>query len=151
VKPLLEAAGLWNGAFDGGRREWLQRVLALVLSRVRRLPDFVDQVRPFLAGRVDYDSEAVAKYLAVAELDSHVEALAQAFDRVERWVEAEIERALREVADARTIKAATLIHAARIATTGKAVSPGIFEVLALMGKSVTVTRLVALVEFLRTR
>ena len=48
--------------------------------------------------------------------------------------EATIERVLRGVADARGIKAAALIHAARIAATGKAVSPGIFEVLALLGK-----------------
>ncbi|MCM3880829.1 MAG: glutamate--tRNA ligase [Vicinamibacterales bacterium] len=149
VKPLLDAAGLWNAAFDGERREWLQRVLALVLSRVRRLPDFVEQARPFLADHVDYDPEAVSKYLAVAELDSHVETLALTLDRVEQWDEAAIECALRDVADIRSIKAATLIHAARIATTGKAVSPGIFEVLALMGKPVTVTRLLALAKFLQ--
>ena len=54
--------------------------------------------------------------------------------------EAAIERVLRSVADARGIKAAALIHAARIAATGKAVSPGIFEVLALLGKPLTLSR-----------
>jgi glutamyl/glutaminyl-tRNA synthetase len=149
VKPLLETAGLWDGALDGEKRDWLRRVLTLVLPRVRRLPDFVDQARPFLADRVEYDPEAVAKYLTTADLDTHVEALALALDRAEPWDEPTIERVLRDVADDRTIKAAMLIHAARIATTGKSVSPGIFEVLALMGKRVTVTRLLALVEFLR--
>ena len=52
-----------------------------------------------------------------------------------------IERVLRGVADARRIKAATLIHAARIAATGTSVSPGIFEVLALVGKPRTLSRL----------
>ena len=56
---------------------------------------------------------------------------------------------LRSVADARGIKAAALIHAARIAATGKAVSPGIFEVLALLGKPLTLSRLRDLVRFLR--
>ena len=151
VKPLLETAGLWDGVLDGEKREWLQRVLTLVLPRVRRLPDFVDQVRPFLADRVEYDPEAVAKYLTTADLDTHVEALARAFDKEEPWDEPAIERVLRDVADGRTIKAAMLIHAARIATTGKSVSPGIFEVLALMGKRVTVTRLLALVDVLLAR
>ena len=63
----------------------------------------------------------------------------------EPFDEATIERVLREVADARRIKAAALIHAARIAATGKAVSPGIFEVLALMGKPLTFARLRSLV------
>ncbi len=57
---------------------------------------------------------------------------------------------LRSVADARGIKAAALIHAARIAATGKAVSPGIFEVLALLGKPLTLSRLRDLVRYLRT-
>jgi glutamyl-tRNA synthetase len=151
VKPLLETAGLWDGTLDGEKREWLQRVLTLVLPRVRRLPDFVDQARPFLADRVEYDPEAVAKYLTTADLDKHVGALALALDVAQPWDEPTIERVLRDVADARKIKAAMLIHAARIATTGKSVSPGIFEVLALMGKRVTATRLLALVEFLRAR
>ena len=55
---------------------------------------------------------------------------------------------LRSVADARGIKAAALIHAARIAATGKAVSPGIFEVLALLGKPLALSRLRDLVRFL---
>jgi nondiscriminating glutamyl-tRNA synthetase len=148
--PLLATAGLWDDARDGGKREWLRLVLKLVLPRVRRLPDFVDQARPFLAEHVEYDAEAVRKYLTTADLDQHVEALAFALDKAPSWDEPAIERVLRDVADERKIKAAVLIHAARIATTGKSVSPGIFEVLAMMGKRVTVTRLVALVEFLRT-
>ena len=37
-------------------------------------------------------------------------------------------------AEARGVKAASLIHAVRVALTGKAVSPGLFEVLALLGR-----------------
>ena len=47
---------------------------------------------------------------------------------------ASIEAALRATAEARGVKAATLIHAVRVAVTGKAVSPGLFEVLALLGR-----------------
>jgi nondiscriminating glutamyl-tRNA synthetase len=152
VKPLLETAGLWekNLELNGEKRPWLQRVLKLVQPRVRRLPDFVEQVRPFLEARVEYDGEAVRKYLTTADVHHHIEALAVGLGNTQPWDEATIERTLREVADERKIKAAVLIHAARIATTGKAVSPGIFEVLALMGQRVTVARVSALAEFLRS-
>ena len=113
------------------------------------LPDFVDQARPFLTAAVDYDPEAVRKHLRTADLDEHVDALDRALDRMpEPFDEATIERVLRGVADARGIKAAALIHAARIAAMGKAVSPGIFEVLALLGKPLTLSRLRDLVRFL---
>ena len=147
VKPLLQAAGLWSDEYDG---EWLQRVLRLVLTRVRRLPDFVEQAKPFLTATVEYDPEAIRKHLTTADLDQHVDALIAALEAdTEPFEEAAIERVLRAVADARGIKAAALIHAARIAATGKAVSPGIFEVLALLGKPLTLSRLRDLVHYLR--
>jgi glutamyl-tRNA synthetase len=150
VKPLLQAAGLWSEEYDAaGRCEWLQRVLRLVLPRVRRLPDFVEQASPFLTATVPYDPEAVRKHLTTADLDQHIEVLIVAMEADnERFEEAAIERVLRAVADARGIKAATLIHAARIAATGKGVSPGIFEVLALLGKPLTLSRLRDLVRYL---
>jgi glutamyl-tRNA synthetase len=54
-----------------------------------------------------------------------------------------IEAALRTVADARGVKPASLIHAARVAVTGKAVSPGLFEVIGLLGHKRTHDRLLA--------
>jgi glutamyl-tRNA synthetase len=151
VKPLLQAAGLWSDEYDVPvRHKWLERVLRLVLPRVRRLPDFVAHVSPFMTATVDYDPEAVRKHLTTADLDEHVEALIIAIEAdTEPFEEAAIERTLRSVADSRGIKAAPLIHAARIATTGQAVSPGIFEVLALLGKPLTLSRLGDLVRYLR--
>ena len=151
VKPLLQAAGLWSDEYDNAvRQEWLQRVLRLVLPRVRRLPDFVLQARPFLTAAIDYDPEAVRKHLTTADLDQHVEALIVALEaNAEPFEEIAIERVFRSVADARGIKAAALIHAARVAATGSSVSPGIFEVLALLGKPLTLSRLHDLVRYLR--
>jgi glutamyl-tRNA synthetase len=153
VKPLLHAAGLWTDEYDAPPlREWLQRVLRLVLPRVRRLPDFVGQASPFFTATVEYDPEAVRKHLTAADLDQHVDALVAAFEAdTEPFEEAAIERVLRGVAERRGIKAAALIHAARIAATGTAVSPGIFEVLALLGKPLTVSRLHDLVTYLHER
>jgi glutamyl-tRNA synthetase len=151
VRPLLQAAGLWHEKFGSSRRGWLERVLVLVLPRVKRLPDFVEQARPFLAGSVEYESVAVAKHLSGADLPGHVAALAAALRDAEPFDELAIERVLRAVADARGIKAGVLIHAARVAVTGKAVSPGLFEVLALLGRETTIARLRELEGFLRAR
>jgi glutamyl-tRNA synthetase len=143
VTPLLEAAQLWVPELGTTKRAWLEKVLALVLSRVRRLPDIVELARPFLADRIEYDPDAVAKHLVGPDLAGHLAALADALRSVEPFDEPHIEAALRAVADARAIKAGVLIHAARVAATGKSVSPGIFEVLALLGKPRTIQRLSA--------
>jgi glutamyl-tRNA synthetase len=39
------------------------------------------------------------------------------------------------------VKAAALIHATRVAVTGRSASPGLFEVLELLGRERTVARL----------
>ena len=60
-------------------------------------------------------------------------ALGAVFGELPTFDAAETELALRGVADARGVKAATLIHAVRVAITGRTVSPGLFEVAALLG------------------
>ena len=49
------------------------------------------------------------------------------------------EATLRQMAETRGVKAGALIHATRVALTGQAVSPGLFEVAALVGQGGTVS------------
>jgi glutamyl-tRNA synthetase len=67
---------------------------------------------------------------------------------VEPFDETSIEAALRNVAAARGVKAGPLIHATRVAVTGRTTSPGLFEVLALLGRERTLARLQGLLAFL---
>jgi glutamyl-tRNA synthetase len=148
VAPWLRDAGLWKDVYDGAERAWFQRVLALLLPRVRRLPDFVEYGRAFFDERVQYDPAAVSKHLKSAGLGGHVAALREALSALEPFDEAAAEAALRATAQARGIGAGTLIHATRVAATGKAVSPGLFEVLVLLGCERTLARLRQLEAFL---
>ena len=135
VQPQLEQAGLWREAFGGAERMWLLRVLELLRPRVKLMPQFVEQARPFLEADVVFDDAAVKKHLAASGTRGHIEELARVFAKVERFEPAALELALRNTAEARGVKPATLIHATRVAVTGRAVSPGLFEVLELLGSS----------------
>ena len=148
VAPWLREAGLWKDEYDGAQRTWFQRVLALLLPRVRRLPDVVEYGRAFFDERVEYDPAAVSKHLRAPGLGGHVAALREALSALEPFDEAASEATLRATAQARGIGAGTLIHATRVAATGRAVSPGLFEVIALLGRERTVARLRQLEAFL---
>ena len=63
----------------------------------------------------------------------------------------EVEAAVRGTASARGLKAGALIHATRVAVTGRTQSPGLFEVLAWLGRDRVGSRLARLLEFLSTR
>jgi glutamyl-tRNA synthetase len=134
VKPLLETDGLWSDEFFGARHAWFLAVLDLFRPRAKRLQDFVEQARFIFTDEVTYDSAAVTRYLNLSVMDEHLSALRAAFDDLPAFDVVTTEEALRETAAARSVKAATLIHAVRVAITGKSVSPGLFEVLALIGR-----------------
>jgi glutamyl-tRNA synthetase len=76
-------------------------------------------------------------------MPDHLAALDKAFVRLEAFDSASTEAALRATAESRGVKSPALIHAVRVAVTGKAVSPGLFEVLALLGRERTHARLAA--------
>jgi glutamyl-tRNA synthetase len=151
IRPELEAAGLWSDDLTGKRRAWFERVLALLVPRAKRLGDFAPQAAPFLGSIDTYDSAAVAKHLTAAGLAHHLNALADAYRSLEPFDETRTEATLRQVAESGGVKAGTLIHATRIALTGRAVSPGLFETLVLIGRERAVARLEALARFLAER
>jgi glutamyl-tRNA synthetase len=136
VEPALRAAGLWSDS-DVVR----DRAIELVKPRSKKLSDVVDLVKPYVSESVEPDAAAAAKYLSDPGLGPPLGALRERLARVDPFEPAAIEAALREVAAAQGIKAATLIHASRVAVTGQAVSPGLFEVLSVVGRERVLERL----------
>jgi len=151
VRPELEAAGLWSDALSGDRRTWFARVLALLVPRAKRLGDFAPQAAPFLGDVTSYDQAAVDKHLCAPGVAHHVSALADAYRDLDPFDEASTERVLRSVAEQGGVKFGALVHATRIAVTGRAVSPGLFETLVLIGRARVVARLEALARYLAER
>jgi glutamyl/glutaminyl-tRNA synthetase len=135
VRPLLEAAGLWREAYASTDRAWFERVLELLKPRAKTLAQFVDDGRPFFDDRVTFDEAAVTKHLGVAGMRAHLGALASRLRSTADFAQAPLEAVLRHTAEERGVKAAALIHATRVAVTGRAASPGLFEVLELLGSA----------------
>jgi len=143
LRPSLEAAGYWRNAFAASAtdRQWLVRVLALLRPRCKRIPEFVDQVAPFFDEPARYDADGVKKHLSAPEMPAHLEALRDASASADPFDEATLEQALRTLAGEHGIKPGALVHGARLAATGGMVSPGLFEMLVLIGRDRVVARL----------
>ena len=141
LKPWFAEAGLLRDEYLGDRHAWFFAVLELLKPRAKRLQDFATQGRFFFTDEIEYDAAAVEKHLGAEGMAGHLAALDAAFAQLPTFDLASTELALRSTADARGVKAASLIHAVRVATTGKSVSPGLFDVLALVGRNDVRTRL----------
>jgi len=148
LRPIFQAEGLWRDDYLSSRHAWLFAVLELLKPRARRLGDFVAQGRFFFSDALQYDESAVDKHLRVDGMQAHLEAVDAAFAGLGAFDPASLEAALRLTAEARGVKAAALIHAVRVAVTGKTVSPGLFDVLALVGRERVHARLRAAIQLI---
>jgi glutamyl-tRNA synthetase len=143
LRPEFEAAGVWDDSYVGDRRAWFSAVLELLRPRAKKLREFVEVGRFFFVDLPDYDPAAVAKHLHADGIGDVLARLDAAFAALSEFDPASTEAALRTVADATGVKAATLIHDVRVAVTGRTASPGLFDVLALLGRERTRVRIAA--------
>jgi glutamyl-tRNA synthetase len=133
IEDRLREAGLWRDSLGGAEATWVGQILDLLKPRVKKLDQLVEELRPFLVDEPAIDPAAAAKHLS-ADVHPVLMRFAGALDSIEPFEPASIERVLRATAEAGGVKAAALIHATRVAVTGRAVSAGLFEVLALLGR-----------------
>ena len=142
VTPSLIEAGVVTPEQLAERREWFLKVLDLLRVRARTVHDVVRQALPYFATELEYDSAAVAKHwkdprAAAAVLAAIREVLAD----LDPWEPARMEEQLRALADRLGMPGGNLFQPLRVALTGLTVSPGIFEVLELLGRPMALRRL----------
>ena len=95
--------------------------------RAKRLADFAEQGALFFTDAVEYDPAAVDKHLRAPGTAELLDAIGAALAGLDAFDSASTEATIRDLADARGVKASVLIHAVRVAVTGKTASPGLFD------------------------
>ncbi|MEN8374084.1 MAG: glutamate--tRNA ligase [Gemmatimonadota bacterium] len=152
VTPMLIDSGLVDANALDERRAWYLGLLDMLKVRARTFDDFVKQARPYFEEDVEYEEAATRKHWKrPAEVASNLAELRTRFAGVAEWGQERLEPALRGLAEEREMGAGKLIHPLRIALTGMAVSPGIFEVLGAMGRERTLRRIDAALPELERR
>ena len=149
VTNAIVAAELATEEALAARHEWYLRLIDLLRVRSRIIDDIVRQATPYFTDRIEYDPEAVEKqwkdHSAAAEL---LEASDGALTNVEKWDEMSLETALRGLAEGRGVAAGKIFQPLRVALTGLTVSPGIFDVLIMLGRERSLQRIRDAVQFL---
>ncbi len=141
LRTRLEAAGYWRDALSGADRDWFVKVLGLLKPRAKTLNEFIDQLTPFFVDPDGYDEEGVRKHLSASGMADHLRALRDTYAAADGFTASGLERDLRALAESRGLKAGALIHATRLALTGCMVSPGLFEMLELVGRDRALARM----------
>jgi glutamyl-tRNA synthetase len=109
-------------------------------DRAKTLVELVESARYISAERpIPIDDKAPA--LLTAETRAMLGDLARTLDAVEPWTVEALETAVRGFADRAGVKLASVAQPLRAALTGRTTSPGIFDVLAVLGRVESVGRL----------
>ena len=147
LEPLVVDRVIAHGLADGedlaGRREWLRGLIDLLKVRSRTVDELARQARPYLTDDLVFDDDAIARHWGKAPEDValRMARLRAVLAEAEAWQEGPLEDGLRALAEELGVGAGKMIHPLRVAVTGQAASPGIFEVLVLLGRERTLARM----------
>lgn len=133
---------------DGAADETALPILRLLQSRLKNLTDFAVQSAYFFHDVESYDEKGVKKHFAKEGAAENLRTVQDILQAASPFNEEELEKALREKAEALGIKAAALIHPTRLALTGGTNSPGIFEVIVCLGKECCIERIQKAIFFI---
>jgi glutamyl/glutaminyl-tRNA synthetase len=126
--------------------EWFRRFAELYHPRVKTLVEFKEEFGIFTSDDVQYNEEAVEKFLKKDKVSDILSMTKKRLEKIDSFTQENIETAARALIEELKIESADLIHPLRVAVTGKAVSAGVFEVLALLGKDKVIKRLERVIE-----
>ncbi|HYM89396.1 MAG TPA: glutamate--tRNA ligase [Nitrospiraceae bacterium] len=137
--PLLETVGLRDEvqAVSAG---WLAQLVVLVKERAKTLVEMVDWVRPYFGQAVTCDEEAAEKFLTPA-IAPILGKLLTRFEAFPAFSKQQWEEAFKQLVDEEGVKMGQLAQPVRVALTGRTASPGLFDVMEVLGRDRTLFRL----------
>ena len=134
--PCRAPAGLPQPADLG----WLARAVATLRERARTFVELAALSRMYLQDTVEIEAAAAAKHLR-PEIVPALRDLRAELERAASWDPVSIEAAFERTLATHQLKLGKLAQPVRVAMTGTSVSPGIFEVLDVLGRERTRARL----------
>ena len=136
--PVLKADGI---PFEAHGEAYLESVLGLVKEKIKLLTEAGPWTRPLFTDDFPFDDAAVEKTLKPVGTAARLRELAAKLGEVIDWSHDPIEAVFKDLATAAGVKPALYIHPARIALSGRAVGPGLYQMMIVLGRNRVQARL----------
>jgi glutamyl-tRNA synthetase len=146
---LSRMNGTWSKPVDSDDRKLLY-LCDLVKERVQTLYEFQEGIRFYFQVPSSYEEDGIRKYFTKDNPLNLLRGFAVALERQEDFSIASLETHLRTFAQEQTVSAGKIIHPLRLALTGKTSSPGIFDIMYVLGKKEVLQRIATAVSFIAT-
>ena len=149
VKPFFIKAGLVDEKWLQDNEAYFERLVDVVRVRVKTLQEVVDASTYFFCDLTEYDEKGVAKHFkpeAVTILNECIAGL----EALPEFTLENTEAVYNAVAEKTELALGKVIHPTRLALTGRTVSPGLFDVMVLLGKEKTIRRMKEAIAFINS-
>ncbi|MGH7450151.1 MAG: glutamate--tRNA ligase, partial [bacterium] len=154
LEPLIKKVFIDTGVLTVAElerdREYFRRVIDLLKPKIKLIPDFVSYGAYFFRDPEQYEEAARAKHWKDPQTAERLEKLAAGLAELPDFSQQAAEETVRRLAEELNVAAAKLIHPTRLAISGFSVGPGLFEMIALLGKDRVVARLRKVVKILKS-
>ncbi|MBF0490756.1 MAG: glutamate--tRNA ligase [Candidatus Omnitrophica bacterium] len=137
LAPLLKQKYPEKALPDG---KALENIVHLFKGRMATLTDFLEWTDFIFVDDVQHDEESKQKHLSQDRSKEFV-LLAEVLNQLDDFNAKSAEESFRKVVEQLGLAAGDLVHPVRVALTGRAVGPGLFDTMAVLGKEKTVSRL----------
>ncbi len=149
--PYWQEAGFVPLELSTEQKDYCFKILAELQSRVKLMGEVVEMGRYFFVEDYEYNPEAVDKILAKPGIDELLAHLEEALQALPLLDEEHVKPVFREGMEKFNVKMGGLIQPLRVALTGTNVSPGIYEVLELLGPGRVIQRIARTRRMLREK
>jgi glutamyl-tRNA synthetase len=143
IVPYIQAKG-YSVPQD---KKWLEKMIATLRERAKTLVELVESAHYYLSDEITFD-EKVAKKFLTKDVEAPLQSLTEKLSNLGNFEAAAIEDAFAKTLTEHGLQMGKLAQPVRIALTGGTVSPGIHDVITVLGKERTIRRLRKALEYL---
>jgi glutamyl-tRNA synthetase len=138
VEDMIARQG--GPALTAEREAMLRHAMPGLKSRAKTVVELIDLAHYILADRPFLPEEKAAKNLA-GDAPALLARLTERLQLASEWTTGSLEQTVRDFAEEEDLKLGRIAQPLRVALTGRAVSPGVFDVMETIGREETLARL----------
>lgn len=148
--PFFEKKELVKSPLSETESDYYKKVIALVRERSRTLVELAEGASYFYSDQFTYEEKGVKKQFLKEKTAEYLRRAAEGLRSIESFNHDSIESLYRAISEELGVSAGKLIHPTRLAITGCTVGPGVFEIMALLGREKTVERMEKAAELIES-
>jgi glutamyl-tRNA synthetase len=141
VVPHLEQAGLVEAPLGPQQRAYIERVVEVTGDRLKVGNQIAELAGFFFKDEIEYDQTAAEKFMTRHYVGPAFRVAEDRLAELETFDVRSVETAMRALAQEMGLKAGELFQPVRVALTGTRQSPGLFEVMVVLGRDRVLERL----------